>query len=165
MSKRINFILLILLFLYSFYNFCSFVTSPKCFYTHKMDINDLWKLIDKSVGVGENFLEFMNFCKKKIPPYANVLFFVPYTYYKKKFVFSYLPHRAKFYLYPIKVWWFKDKYKKIIVLWKHLDITSKRLILKNVEYVIGFKIKEKDFPGFFKYAEYKEGTILKKWKY
>ena len=73
-----------------------------------------------------------------------------------------MPHRMRFYLYPIKVWWFKDKYNILARRWLHVEVDSKKLVLSKIDFIIGFALNSEDFPGFIEYRRSKEGGVILK---
>ena len=135
------------------------------------NIDQMWSLKDKSVGLQEDLVGFVKFCRGIIPYDRNVLFYTPYSYYgkykaEKNFIYAYHPYRARFYMCPGKLLWFNDRYKKIGIYWEKFDKFSRMKMLKNVDFVIGFDINEKMFPGFVGIADYKnegyKGIVLKR---
>ena len=125
-----------------------------------------WKIVDRSLGVKDDLVAFSDFCRSYVPPSATILFFLPYSYFKLHYnlpyLFSYIPYRIRYYLYPVKVWLFRKKYEKLVPFWSHVDLTSKQKLLRDFSFIIGFALKDKDFPGFKEYKRNKEWVILKK---
>ena len=132
-----------------------------------IDIYEGWRLIDKSAGIEEDLVGLSLFCKKNIPPASNIFFFTDYDFFnkygnQKDYLFKYFPHRLRFYLYPIKVWWPKIKHKDLAKDWPKLKVKAKTRILNDIDYVAGFKLKEELFPGFEDFLKMKSFSILKK---
>ena len=99
-----------------------------------------------------------------------MLFFLPYDFYLKHYAHSfnryylyyYYPHRARYYLYPVKVWELRSKYTAVAKLWNRFNEASKKKVLKNVDYILGPNIRPDMFPDFMLYcvcARDKEGFI------
>jgi hypothetical protein len=159
--------LLLVIPLKNFIDVCYSINSlPSLAYSNTYD---RWRLIDKSVGIGKDLVNFSLFCKGNIPPYSDVLFFANYNLFKKygrdkNYIFSYIPYRLRSYLYPIKVWWFKTEYEILGRHWENLEYKSKQMVLEDIDYVIGFDIEKKLFPGFENYSQEKEFSILKRVK-
>ena len=176
--KIVNFTLLYILLAYSlFFLTRTFILNifiyHSCNNAAVRDIGQLWSLGDRSVGLQEDLVGFVKFCRSIIPYDKNVLFYTPYSYYskyrtKKDYIYTYHPYRVRFYMCPGRLLWFNDQYKKIGIYWEKFGKLSRMEVLKNVDFVIGFDVNEKMFPGFIKIADYKEedneGSILKRRK-
>jgi len=127
-------------------------------------IEEFYKMKDEAVGVKEDFWEFINFSKNKIPPHSNILFFTPHPYYLENYgdktgLYTYHPKRARFYIYPVMLW---QPEKFILKKWDVLRPEAKMNILSEIEYIIGYSLKEEWFPGFEEIHQFKKGKILKK---
>jgi len=164
-QTAVNFACIIMLLFVPLTRVPAVVSASLSFPPH-VTLHKGWKMVDEASGIKEDLVSFSVFCKQHLPPYTNVLFFVPYFYYRHqyntKYNFTYMPHRMRFYLYPIKVWWFKDKYNILARRWLHVEVDSKKLVLSRIDFIIGFALNSEDFPGFIEYRRSKEGGVILK---
>lgn len=108
-------------------------------------------LDEKYVIIDKDFYKFISFCKKKIPIGSEVLFYNSWEFCKKAYfprgyiIFGYEREKARFYLYPIKV--FTLPYEDKIIEKQELYFYDKEEILKRVSFIIVNSL-DTDFPGF-----------------
>ena len=70
--------------------------------------------------------------------------------------------RARYYLYPIKIWFFVLEQQDLFFGWDELSTPQRLNILENIDYIAGFRLTGIDFPGYEEIYSLNEISILKR---
>lgn len=109
-------------------------------YFFAKDMSAKYKLADG------NLYAFISFCKDKIPHRSDTLFYSPWNINDGRtfMAFSYEREKARYYLYPIKVYLFPVEIRHGGLIGEYQEIDE---ILKKVSFIIVYR-SDRIFPGF-----------------